>query len=84
MISLRIGLKEYKYCRRIIFGTDLPACVDWYRKYYRFLETDDEYFNHDLSDFPGQGRWGIYSIYLPDDILREIYYQNAQRIFSSC
>jgi hypothetical protein len=47
---------------------------------YRFLETDDEYFNYGLSEIPGQGRWFIYGLYLPDDVLQKVYFQNAQRV----
>jgi hypothetical protein len=45
-----------------------------------FLETDDEYFNYDLSPVPGQGRWYVYGLYLPDDVLQKVYYQNAERV----
>ena len=26
---------------------------------------------------PLQGRWAIYGAYLPDEVIRKIYYQNA-------
>lgn len=66
---------------RIVFGTDMGADIDTYRIYYRFLETDDEYFNYGTSEIPGQGRWYIYGLYLPDNVLEKVYYQNASRIF---
>jgi predicted TIM-barrel fold metal-dependent hydrolase len=53
------------YSDRVLFGLDCPANVDWYRLYYRFLETDDEYFNYDLKDPPTQGRWRIHGLHLP-------------------
>jgi predicted TIM-barrel fold metal-dependent hydrolase len=34
-----------KYQDRIMFGTDTAPDRDAYRMYYRFLETDDEYFD---------------------------------------
>ena len=68
------------YADRILFGLDCPANVDWYRLYYRFLETDDEYFNYDLKDPPTQGRWRIYGLHLPQDVLEKVYYRNAQRV----
>lgn len=69
-----------QYADRILFGTDMGASVDGYRLHYRFLETDDEYFNYGLSPIPGQGRWYIYGLHLPDDVLEKIYYQNARRV----
>ncbi len=68
------------YADRILFGIDAGPELDAYRLYYRFLETDDEYFNYDLSDIPGQGRWYIYGLHLPDDVLRKVYFDNARRI----
>lgn len=68
-----------KYSDRILFGTDLSPNLEAYRLYYRFLETDDEYFNHDLVDPPAQGRWRIYGLYLPDDVLEKVYSRNAER-----
>jgi len=69
-----------KYADRILFGTDCPPTPEIYRLYYRFLETDDEYFDYGLTDIPRQGRWKIYGLYLPDDVLRKVYFENAQRI----
>lgn len=70
-----------KHADRILFGTDLGPDLESYRLYYRFLETEDEYFNHDTVDPPGQGRWYIYGLYLPDDVLRKVYFDNAAGIF---
>jgi predicted TIM-barrel fold metal-dependent hydrolase len=69
-----------RYPDRILFGTDFPAFPAWYRLHYRFLETDDEYFNYQLSDPPSQGRWRIYGLDLPDEVLAKVYYRNAQKI----
>ena len=69
-----------QYADRIIFGIDrLPDKV-WYQIYARFLETDDEYFNYDPTYPPRQGRWFIYGIYLPDEVLEKVYYKNLSRI----
>lgn len=68
-----------KHQDRILFGTDTEPDAEAYRIYYRFLETDDEYIDpaggHHL-----QGRWMIYGLYLPDEVLEKIYYKNALRI----
>ncbi len=70
-----------KYQDRIIFGTDTAPDAEAYRIYYRFLETDDEYFDpaggHHL-----QGRWMIYGIHLPDEVLEKVYNGNAQKILA--
>jgi predicted TIM-barrel fold metal-dependent hydrolase len=78
-----------KYQDRIVFGTDATPHVrnypqqyfsgDLYSIYYRFLETDDEYFDYAPAKVPPQGRWRIYGINLPDDILRKVYNANAMR-----
>lgn len=79
-----------KYQDRILFGTDAiplgfetPQQVfgeDLYRIYYRFLETEDEYFDYAPAPTPPQGRWQIYGIGLPDQILRKVYSENAARL----
>jgi predicted TIM-barrel fold metal-dependent hydrolase len=69
-----------RYADRILFGTDSSPDLNAYRLYYRFLETDDEYFNYGTSPIPSQGRWHIYGLYLPEDVLEKIYYRNAERV----
>jgi len=69
-----------RYADRILFGLDQQADPAWYRIYYRFLETDDEYFAYGITPIPAQGRWRIYGLYLPDDVLEKVYYKNATRI----
>jgi predicted TIM-barrel fold metal-dependent hydrolase len=69
-----------KHANRILFGTDSGPDLDTYRLYYRFFETDDEYFNYSTSPIPPQGRWCIYGLYLPDDVLEKLYYRNAERV----
>ena len=69
-----------KYQDRIMFGTDTAPNRDAYRMYYRFLETDDEYFDC-AAGHHRQGFWMIYGLFLPDDVLKKIYHKNAERIF---
>jgi len=79
-----------KYQDRIIFGTDaVPKGFETpqqvfgdalYEIYYRFLETEDEYFDYAPAKTPPQGRWRIYGIGLPDGILHKVYWQNAARL----
>ncbi len=79
-----------KYQDRILFGTDaVPHGTDTpqqvfvdelYEIYYRFLETEDEYFDYAPAPVPPQGRWQIYGLGLPDGILKKVYYENAARL----
>ncbi len=79
-----------KYQDRILFGTDaVPNGVETpqqifgdklYEIYYRFLETEDEYFDYAPANVPPQGRWRISGLGLPDKILRKVYHANAERI----
>ena len=80
------------YQDRIFFGTDAvpppegertPQQVfkdELYEIYYRFLETEDEYFDYAPAPVPPQGRWRIYGIGLPDTILKKVYHENAERL----
>jgi hypothetical protein len=43
------------------------------------FETSDEYFEYP-SHASRQGRWNIYGLHLPDDVLRKIYRENAPRL----
>jgi len=65
---------------RILFGSDFGPDLETYRLTYRFLETDDEYFNYNVDEIPQQGRWYVYGLHLPDDVLQKIYYANAEKL----
>jgi len=69
-----------QYQDRILFGSDMSPDLEAYRLYYRFLETNDEYFNYNTSEVPGQGRWYVCGLYLPDDVLNKVYSENARRV----
>ena len=69
-----------KYQDRIMFGTDNEVTEEMYRNHFRWLETGDEYF--DYWGYPSQGRWEIYGMELPDEVLEKIYHLNAERLFS--
>lgn len=79
-----------KYQDRILFGTDATPHGDafpqqlfgnkLYEIYWRFLETEDEYFDYAPAEVPPQGRWRIYGIGLPEQILRKVYHDNAARL----
>ncbi|HEX3985334.1 MAG TPA: amidohydrolase family protein [Acidobacteriaceae bacterium] len=69
------------FADRILFGTDLLPEPSMYRLYFRFLETADEYFEYP-SHASRQGRWNIYGLHLPDDVLRKVYRENALRLLA--
>ena len=75
---------------RILFGTDATPHGDefpqqvfndrLYEIYYRFLETEDEYFDYAPAKVPPQGRWRIYGVGLPRSTLEKVYNRNAARV----
>ncbi len=78
-----------RYQDRVLFGTDAspnPATPQQifgdalYEIYYRFLETEDEYFDYAPAPVPPQGRWRIYGVGLPPQVLRKVYWENAARL----
>ncbi|HEY6546554.1 MAG TPA: amidohydrolase family protein, partial [Vicinamibacteria bacterium] len=81
-----------RYQDRIHFGTDAvpppegekyPQQVfkdELYEIYYRFLETEDDYFDYAPAPVPPQGRWKIYGLGLPEAILKKVYLDNAARV----
>ena len=71
-----------RFADRILFGTDLFPEVETYRLHFRFLETEDEYFEYP-SHASRQGRWNIYGINLPKDVLQKIYRENALRLLQT-
>jgi predicted TIM-barrel fold metal-dependent hydrolase len=76
-----------KYQDRILFGSDGNpgrGIDEFWVPHWRFLETFDEHFDHpaqlrSATGAPLHGRWRIYGIGLPDDVLRKVYYANALR-----
>lgn len=79
-----------KHQDRILFGTDAIPLADnypqqifndeLYKIYYRFLETEDEYFDYAPAPVPPQGRWRIYGLGLSEGILKKVYHDNAARL----
>jgi predicted TIM-barrel fold metal-dependent hydrolase len=77
-----------KHQDRILFGTDYFAIPgssekdtrDFYADHYRFFETYDEYFRAYRNWGLGQGRWNIYGLGLPDEVLKKFYAENAIKL----
>ncbi len=79
-----------KYQDRVMFGTDAspgnfgtPQQTfgnDLYEIYFRFLESEDEYFDYAPAPVPPQGRWRIYGLGLSETVLKKLYWDNAARM----
>ena len=69
-----------KYQDRILYGSDLIPNEGNITGNYRFFETYDEYFQYNNWDEHNQGRWNIYGIGLPNDVLKKIYFENALKV----
>ena len=72
-----------RHADRILFGSDMGPFPEAYKIIYRFLETEDEYFNYNLTPNPAQGRWYAYGINLPEDVLKKVYFENAARVLGN-
>ena len=64
-----------RYKDRVMFGTDDILFDGMYQRWWRFLETDDDYI-------PGQTGWRIYALALPDSVLEALYRGTARRILN--
>lgn len=82
-----------RYQDRILFGTDggyglVADGPAWtperlFRSYFEFLETSNEYTEYPLWGTYNQGRWRIYGLDLPDEVLAKVYAGNADRLIPS-
>jgi predicted TIM-barrel fold metal-dependent hydrolase len=71
-----------RYQDRVIFATDSAPGQAMYRRYFRFLETMDEYFPYSDPDAtPSQGRYRIYGIGLSDAVLNNVYFGNVNALY---
>jgi predicted TIM-barrel fold metal-dependent hydrolase len=68
-----------RFPERVLFGVDH---VDRraYELSFRFFETHDEYFEYAATRLPQNGRWRIYGLGLPDEVLEQVYRRNALRL----
>jgi len=68
-----------KYADRLVYGTDMGTAITMYRITFRILETTDEHFyEQTLLNY----HWPLYGLALSDDLLRKLYYGNAEKILS--
>jgi uncharacterized protein len=78
-----------KYQDRILFGSDggygldpkgLWSAERFYRTYFEFFETSNEYFEYPIYGTYNQGNWRIYGIDLPNEVLEKLYHKNAEKL----
>ena len=67
-----------KYQDRVLFGTDNGMEAPMYQTIFRVLETNDEHFY--VPDFGYH--WALSGFNLPDEVLKKIYHDNAERILT--
>jgi len=87
-----------KHADRILFATDFQVydrmtlgsggsgpppteqdALQFFEKHWRFFETADLHFPHMT---PIQGDWTISGIHLPADVLRKVYFENAEKLLA--
>ncbi|MEP7053728.1 MAG: amidohydrolase family protein [Actinomycetota bacterium] len=71
-----------KHPDRVVFGTDeYPVTAAAYRHWFRFLESEDEYFEYAPGNLvPPQGRWNVHALGLTPATLEQMYAANARRL----
>ena len=67
-----------KYQDRVLFGTDNGMSPEMYRTIFRVLETNDEHFYCPELGY----HWALSGFNLPDEVLKKIYHDNAERILT--
>lgn len=69
-----------KYQDRLMYGTDMGYALSMYRTTFRILETADEHFYvPNLFSY----HWPLHGLDLPEEVLRKVYHDNAERLFKS-
>ncbi len=64
-----------RYRDRILFGTDMGNAKEMYQRWWRLLETADEFM-------PGRVWWAHYGLALPPDVLRSLYRETALKVLT--
>ncbi|UCD00102.1 MAG: amidohydrolase family protein [Phycisphaerales bacterium] len=72
-----VGQFYQKYSDRLVYATDMRFGTNVYRYTFRVLESADEHFYAwDRSRY----HWPLYGLALNDDVLRNVYRDNALKI----
>ena len=75
-----VGKFYAKYADRLLYGTDMGFDPHMYSITFRELESLDEHF-YEIDQFGYH--WSMNGFGLPDSILRQVYRENALKIFRS-
>ena len=67
-----------KYQDRVLYGTDTGFQTAMYRGTFRALESTDDHY-YEWSILPNL-HWPLYGLGLKDQVLRELYRENALKI----
>ena len=67
-----------KYQDRVLFGTDNGMEAPMYQTIFRVLETNDEHFYCPELGY----HWALSGFNLPDEVLKKLYHDNAERILT--
>ncbi|MDX2034704.1 MAG: amidohydrolase family protein [Blastocatellia bacterium] len=65
-----------KYQDRVLFGKDIYEPSE-YTYYFRVFETRDDYIEYYRRR---HAFWRMYGLYLPDEVLKKIYYKNSLKL----
>jgi predicted TIM-barrel fold metal-dependent hydrolase len=65
-----------KYQDRVLFGKDIYEPSE-YTYYFRVMETRDDYIEYYRRR---HAFWRLYGLYLPDEVLKKIYYKNSLKL----
>jgi len=69
---------------RVLLGTDVsPPEAQAYQIYFRFLQTEDEYFAYEPQEPPSSGRWRISGLGLSGELLAKVTGENARHLIPS-
>lgn len=69
-----------KHADRLLYGTDMGFDKEMYRITFRILESLDEHF-YEIEQF--SYHWALNGLGLSDDILRQVYRENAKRLLAA-
>ena len=69
-----------KHADRLVYGTDMGFDLEMYRTTFRILESTDEHF-YETEQFGYH--WPLYGLGLNDEILKQVYHDNAAKLLAS-
>ncbi|HEV3512335.1 MAG TPA: amidohydrolase family protein, partial [Candidatus Sulfotelmatobacter sp.] len=69
-----------KYANRLVYGTDMGFEQKMYQITFRILESQDEHF-YEIDQF--NYHWPLYGLGLNDEILKQVYHDNAAKLLAA-